>query len=115
MSLHILQQALKTLDQRVLSKKKLLNALKHTTQTYQHRLEELKMEYLRMKHDGSTADVHALKREEDATVDNSISHWVMFCSVPLVPSMRVRDTCSPTTLFILFVSSEAAGTGEQSG
>uniref|UniRef100_A0A4W6F7E8 Outer dynein arm docking complex subunit 3 n=1 Tax=Lates calcarifer TaxID=8187 RepID=A0A4W6F7E8_LATCA len=45
--------ALTTLDQRVLSKKKRLNALKHTTQTYQQSLKELKMEYQRIKPEGS--------------------------------------------------------------
>ncbi|KAF3843943.1 hypothetical protein F7725_015991 [Dissostichus mawsoni] len=41
--------ALTTLDQRVLSKTKRLNALKHTTQTFQCRLDELKKEYQRSK------------------------------------------------------------------
>ncbi|GAA6220297.1 coiled-coil domain-containing protein 151 [Lates japonicus] len=62
--------ALTTLDQRVLSKKKRLNALKHTTQTYQQSLEELKMEYQRIKPEGSSgaqsADARTRKKEEDA-------------------------------------------------
>ncbi|XP_053189467.1 coiled-coil domain-containing protein 151 [Scomber japonicus] len=62
--------AISTLDQRVLSKMKRLNVLKHTTQTYQRHLEEMKMEYQRMKPEGSSgaqsADVRARKREEDA-------------------------------------------------
>lgn len=72
MSLPFSQAAVTTLDHRVLSKMKRLNALKHTTQTYQHRLEELKMEYQRMKPEGSSgaqsADVRARRREEDAMV-----------------------------------------------
>lgn len=51
---------------------KRLNALKHTTQTYQQCLEELKMEYQRMKPEGSSggqsADARARKKEEDAMV-----------------------------------------------
>ncbi|XP_018520248.1 coiled-coil domain-containing protein 151 [Lates calcarifer] len=62
--------ALTTLDQRVLSKKKRLNALKHTTQTYQQSLKELKMEYQRIKPEGSngaqSADARTRKKEEDA-------------------------------------------------
>ncbi|XP_044202194.1 coiled-coil domain-containing protein 151 [Thunnus albacares] len=62
--------AITTLDQRVLSKMKRLNALKHATQTYQHRLDELRMEYQRRKPEGSSgaqsADARARKREEDA-------------------------------------------------
>ncbi|XP_041790100.1 coiled-coil domain-containing protein 151 [Chelmon rostratus] len=62
--------ALTTLDQRVLSKIKRLNALKHTTQTHQHRLDDLKKEYQRMKPEGSggaqSADARIRKKEEDA-------------------------------------------------
>ncbi|KAM7393749.1 hypothetical protein PAMP_020598 [Pampus punctatissimus] len=62
--------AITTLDQRVLSKMKRLNALKHTTQTYQRRLDELRMEYQRNKSEGGngarSADKRAWKREEDA-------------------------------------------------
>ncbi|XP_017272386.1 coiled-coil domain-containing protein 151 isoform X2 [Kryptolebias marmoratus] len=68
--------ALATVDQKVLSKTKRLNALKHTTQTYQQRLAELKLEYNRMKPGGGgggdagralSSDARARKREEDAT------------------------------------------------
>ncbi|XP_035492121.1 coiled-coil domain-containing protein 151 [Scophthalmus maximus] len=45
--------ALTTLDQKLLSKRKRLNAFKHTTQTCQRRLEELTMEYHRMKPEGT--------------------------------------------------------------
>ncbi|XP_029293570.1 LOW QUALITY PROTEIN: coiled-coil domain-containing protein 151 [Cottoperca gobio] len=62
--------ALTTLDQRVLSKMKRLNALKHTTQTHKLRLEELKMEYQRKKPAGGSgaqsADARTRKKEEDA-------------------------------------------------
>lgn len=75
MSLPFSQAAISTLDQRVLSKMKRLNVLKHTTQTYQRHLEEMKMEYQRMKPEGSSgaqsADVRARKREEDAMVVTS--------------------------------------------
>ncbi|KAM9363879.1 coiled-coil domain-containing protein 151 [Symphorus nematophorus] len=61
--------AVTTLDQRVLSKMKRLNALKHTTQTHQHHLEELKTKYQRMKSEGSggaqSADARTQKKEED--------------------------------------------------
>lgn len=75
MSLPFSQAAISTLDQRVLSKMKRLNVLKHTTQTYQRHLEEVKMEHQRMKPEGSSgaqsADVRARKREEDAMVVTS--------------------------------------------
>uniref|UniRef100_UPI0037E7DB07 coiled-coil domain-containing protein 151 n=1 Tax=Semicossyphus pulcher TaxID=241346 RepID=UPI0037E7DB07 len=61
--------ALTTLDQSVLSKKKCLNALKHTTQTYKRHLEQLKMDYLRMKPVDSSgaqsADARIQKKGED--------------------------------------------------
>ncbi len=57
---------------------KRLNALKHTTQTYQRRLEGLKMEYHRMKPEGSggaqSADARTRKKEEDAMVVTSRAH-----------------------------------------
>lgn len=66
------QEALTVLDQRVLFKTKRLNAMKHTTQTYERRLEQLQMEYQRMKPGGSSgamsADARARKKEEDAMV-----------------------------------------------
>ncbi|XP_071359989.1 coiled-coil domain-containing protein 151 isoform X2 [Trachinotus anak] len=79
--------ALTTLDQRVLSKNKRLNALKHTTQTYQQRLEELKMEYQRVKPEGcsgaQSADVRTRKKEEDAmnlrALENSLEKTHFKC------------------------------------
>ncbi|XP_032383331.1 coiled-coil domain-containing protein 151 isoform X2 [Etheostoma spectabile] len=78
--------ALLTLDQRVLSKMKRLNALKHTTQTHQRRLEELKMRYQRMKPEGSSgapsADARAQKQEEDAmlrALENSLEKTQFKC------------------------------------
>ncbi|XP_028457648.1 coiled-coil domain-containing protein 151 isoform X3 [Perca flavescens] len=79
--------ALSTLDQRVLSKMKRLNALKHSTQTYQRRLEELKMEYQRMKPACSSgapsADARARKKEEDAmklrALENSLEKTQFKC------------------------------------
>ncbi|XP_031140286.1 coiled-coil domain-containing protein 151 isoform X1 [Sander lucioperca] len=79
--------ALSTLDQRVLSKMKRLNALKHTTQTHQRRLEELKMGYQRMKPEGSSgapsADARARKKEEDAmklrALENSLEKTQFKC------------------------------------
>uniref|UniRef100_A0A3B5BF88 Coiled-coil domain-containing protein 151-like n=1 Tax=Stegastes partitus TaxID=144197 RepID=A0A3B5BF88_9TELE len=47
------QEAATTLDHRVMSKRKRLNALKATTQTNQRRLEELNMKYRRLKSEGS--------------------------------------------------------------
>uniref|UniRef100_A0AAQ6IBY5 ODAD1 central coiled coil region domain-containing protein n=1 Tax=Anabas testudineus TaxID=64144 RepID=A0AAQ6IBY5_ANATE len=81
------KEALTTLDQRVLSKTKRLNALKHTTQTYQQRLEELKTEYQRMKPEGSSetqsADGRARKKEEDAmnlrALENSLEKTQFKC------------------------------------
>ncbi|XP_034748533.1 coiled-coil domain-containing protein 151 isoform X2 [Etheostoma cragini] len=78
--------ALLTLDQRVLSKMKRLNALKHTTQTHQRRLEELKMRYQRMKPESRSgapsADARAQKQEEDAmlrALENSLEKTHFKC------------------------------------
>ncbi|KAI9523026.1 hypothetical protein NQZ68_031886 [Dissostichus eleginoides] len=79
--------ALTTLDQRVLSKTKRLNALKHTTQTFQCRLDELKKEYQRSKPEGSSgavsADARARKKEEDAmklrALENSLEKTQFKC------------------------------------
>uniref|UniRef100_A0A3Q3IRA0 ODAD1 central coiled coil region domain-containing protein n=1 Tax=Monopterus albus TaxID=43700 RepID=A0A3Q3IRA0_MONAL len=79
--------ALTTLDQRVLSKTKRLNALKHTTQTYQRCLEDLKMEYKRVKPEGSrgaqSADARTRKKDEDAmnlrALENSLEKTQFKC------------------------------------
>ncbi|KAK5926993.1 hypothetical protein CgunFtcFv8_022523 [Champsocephalus gunnari] len=79
--------ALTTLDQRVLSKTKRLNALKHTTQTFQCRLDELKKEYQRSKPECSSgavsADARARKKEEDAmklrALENSLEKTQFKC------------------------------------
>ncbi|XP_076585375.1 coiled-coil domain-containing protein 151 [Chaetodon auriga] len=81
------KEALTTLDQRVLSTTKRLNALKHTTQTHQQRLEELKVEYQRMKPEGSggaqSADARIRKKEEDAmnlrALENSLEKTQFKC------------------------------------
>ncbi|XP_041839650.1 coiled-coil domain-containing protein 151 isoform X2 [Melanotaenia boesemani] len=62
--------ALTMLEKRVLGKTKRLNAQKHTNQTFQRRLDELKMEYEKLKPEGSSrtrsTDARALEKEEDA-------------------------------------------------
>ncbi|KAF3687257.1 Coiled-coil domain-containing protein 151 [Channa argus] len=81
------KEALKTLDQRVLSKMKRLNASKHTTQTYQQRLEELKLKYQRLKPEGNSeghsADAITRKKEEDAmnlrALENSLEKTQFKC------------------------------------
>ncbi|KAF7216441.1 coiled-coil domain-containing protein 151 [Nothobranchius furzeri] len=61
--------ALTAVDQKVLSKTKRLNASKHTTRTYQQRLDELKREYERIKPEGGSGAVSSSawerKKEED--------------------------------------------------
>ncbi|XP_075946756.1 coiled-coil domain-containing protein 151 isoform X3 [Anarhichas minor] len=79
--------ALTTLEQRVLCKVQRLNALKHTTQTQQRRLQELKMEYQRRKPEGSggapSADARTQKKEEDAmnlrALENSLEKTQFKC------------------------------------
>lgn len=58
----------------MLSNRKRLNALKHGTEIYERRREELKMEYRRMKPEHSVAPpgVHTLKKEENAMVVTSL-------------------------------------------
>lgn len=76
------QAALTTLDQKVLSKIKHLNALKHSTQTQQRRLEELQLEYQRMKPEASggaqSPDARTRKKEEDAMVVLTYAHVEMY-------------------------------------
>lgn len=58
----------------MLSNRKRLNALKHGTEIYERRREELKMEYRRMKPEHSVAPpgVRTLKKEENAMVVTSL-------------------------------------------
>ncbi|TKS69165.1 Coiled-coil domain-containing protein 151 [Collichthys lucidus] len=79
--------ALTTLEQRVLSKKKRLNAHKHSTQSHERRLDELKIEYRRMKPEASggaqSADARARKKEEVAmklrALENSLEKTQFKC------------------------------------
>lgn len=114
--LYFWQVALTTLDQRVLSKKKRLNALKHTTQTYQQSLKELKMEYQRIKPEGSngaqSADARTRKKEEDAMVLNSQTHDK---DVQNMKTTVFLSWCGESTQEIntsVFVSSEPPGAGK---
>ncbi|XP_055014086.1 coiled-coil domain-containing protein 151 isoform X2 [Boleophthalmus pectinirostris] len=82
-----LQTALATLDRKLQSKKKRLNAQKHITQTLQQRANELKLEYDRLKPLGSgaskTTDPRAQKREEDAmklrSLENNLEKTQLKC------------------------------------
>jgi len=81
------QTAVVTLDQKVLAKTKRLNALKHTTQTYHRRLDELKTEYERLKPEGvsgtKSTDARTMKKEEDAMVITSLtSNNTSLCMCP---------------------------------
>ncbi|XP_071393448.1 coiled-coil domain-containing protein 151 [Centroberyx affinis] len=79
--------ALTALDQKVLIKMKRLNALKHTTQTHRQQLEELQMQYQRLKPEGSSitqsADVRSQKRAEDArnlrVLENNLEKTQLKC------------------------------------
>ncbi|XP_035034872.2 coiled-coil domain-containing protein 151 isoform X2 [Hippoglossus stenolepis] len=79
--------AVTTVEQSMLTKKKRLNALKHTTQTYQQRLEELRVDQQRLKPEGSrgaqSADVRTRKKEEDAmnlrALENSLEKTKFKC------------------------------------
>uniref|UniRef100_A0A3P9APN5 ODAD1 central coiled coil region domain-containing protein n=1 Tax=Esox lucius TaxID=8010 RepID=A0A3P9APN5_ESOLU len=58
--------ALKVLDQKVCDKMKKLNALKHKTQTFRRRLDDLQMQYQSMKPENRSRDRDAEKANEDA-------------------------------------------------
>ncbi|CAN9500106.1 unnamed protein product [Ophioblennius macclurei] len=77
------EEALTTIQQRRLSETKQLNALKHTTKTYQRRLEELKMEYGRQKPEAGTVSPDARRKEEDAmnrrTLENRLEKTQLKC------------------------------------
>ncbi|KAK7929562.1 hypothetical protein WMY93_005957 [Mugilogobius chulae] len=70
--------ALATLDRKLQTKKKRLNAQKHITHTLQEQMNELKLEYERLKPQSSTktTDPRAQRREEDAmklrTLENNL-------------------------------------------
>ncbi|CAB1426086.1 unnamed protein product [Pleuronectes platessa] len=79
--------AVTTVEQSMLTKKKRLNALKHTTQTYQQRLEELRVVQQRLKPEGSrgaqSSDTRTRKKEEDAmnlrALENSLEKTKFKC------------------------------------
>ena len=89
------------LEQSVLSKKKRLNALKHTNQTQKRLLEELKMEYQRLKPEGSggaqSADASILKKEEDAMVLTTMV--VFFCLFVLFFGVHIYTFCKQCVSF----------------
>ncbi|XP_010871135.1 coiled-coil domain-containing protein 151 isoform X1 [Esox lucius] len=60
--------ALKVLDQKVCDKMKKLNALKHKTQTFRRRLDDLQMQYQSMKPENRSRDRDAEKANEDAMI-----------------------------------------------
>jgi hypothetical protein len=62
------QAALKVLDQKVCDKMKKLNALKHTTQTYRRRLEDLQTLYQSMKLENRGPERDTERRSEEAKV-----------------------------------------------
>lgn len=61
---------MEVLDSKALSKRKLLNDMKHTTQTQQRRLEELQLEFQRLQSDDGSGKVEE-KKEEQAMVVSS--------------------------------------------
>ncbi|XP_071780976.1 coiled-coil domain-containing protein 151 [Centroberyx gerrardi] len=79
--------ALTVLDQKVLIKMKRLNALKHSTQTHRQQLEELQLQYQRLKPEGSSitqsADIRSQKRAEDArnlrVLENNLEKTQLKC------------------------------------
>lgn len=83
------KKALSTLDQKLQSKKKRLNAQKHITQTLQQRLNELNLEYERLNPRGGNSaakspDSRARKKEEDAmklrTLENNLEKAQLKCT-----------------------------------
>lgn len=62
------QAALKVLDQKVCDKMKKLNALKHTTQMYRRRLEDLQTLYQSMKLENRGPERDTERRNEEAKV-----------------------------------------------
>ncbi|XP_030000788.1 coiled-coil domain-containing protein 151 [Sphaeramia orbicularis] len=80
------KEAIETLQEKVLSKEKQLNALRHTTRTKQRHLEELKMEQNRRKEGAAEcADAIARKKEEDAMrlreLENNLEKTQLKCTV----------------------------------
>uniref|UniRef100_A0A1A8UBU9 Coiled-coil domain containing 151 n=1 Tax=Nothobranchius furzeri TaxID=105023 RepID=A0A1A8UBU9_NOTFU len=77
--------ALTAVDQKVLSKTKRLNASKHTTRTYQQRLDELKREYERIKPEGGSGAVSssAWERKKEEDVMEAVLELLAQCELQL--------------------------------
>lgn len=58
---------METLDRKVLSKRKILNSLKHDTQTQLDQLQELQLEFQRLQRDEGSGKLEE-KKEQDAMV-----------------------------------------------
>lgn len=65
------------LNEGVLFKRKCINAVKHTNEVYQPRLNQLKMEYQRLKSESSSSkvssDARTRKKKDDAMVITSLT------------------------------------------
>lgn len=65
------------LNEGVLFKRKCINAVKHTNEVYQRRLNQLKMEYQRLKSESSSSkvssDARTRKKKDDAMVITSLT------------------------------------------
>lgn len=89
---------------------KRVNALKHATQTQQHRLEGLHLEFQRVKPEASggaqSADARTRKEEEDAMVAGAKG---LRCDKHGKPDQKKKKS------EILYVTTEPAGAGEQFG
>lgn len=60
---------METLDKKVLSKRKILNSLKHDTQIQQDQLEELQQEFQRLQRDDGSGKLEE-KKEQEAMVSS---------------------------------------------
>lgn len=65
------------LNEGVLFKRKCINAVEHTKEVYQRRLNQLKMEYQRLKSESSSSkvssDARTRKKKDDAMVITSLT------------------------------------------
>lgn len=65
------------LNEGVLFKRKCINVVKHTNEVYQRRLNQLKMEYQRLKSESSSSkvssDARTRKKKDDAMVITSLT------------------------------------------
>uniref|UniRef100_A0A672ZNV5 Coiled-coil domain containing 151 n=1 Tax=Sphaeramia orbicularis TaxID=375764 RepID=A0A672ZNV5_9TELE len=98
-----LQEAIETLQEKVLSKEKQLNALRHTTRTKQRHLEELKMEQNRRKEGAAECRLRELENNLEKTqLKCTVAENIGTCYLKLKQHLQVTLSLHLVSLFSVF-------------